>query len=106
LQFNARFLLRGTSKSGGSHARETGENLNIRVIGRQALISMKLFAATPSFAKHTRDLGRLGPSEVEITEAVRFVLSVDSHESRQDDLRIILKELGFDFDELHKKIHK
>jgi hypothetical protein len=85
---------------------EIGKNLKVNVIGRQALISMKLYAATPSFAKHTQDLVKLGPSAEEVKEALRFVLSVDSHESRQNDLRIILKGLGFEFDELRKEIDR
>jgi len=70
-------------------------NLKVNVIGRQALISLKLWAATPSFAKHTNDIKILKPSKEEIKEAVRFVLSVDNTKPRKDDLEIVLKEVGF-----------
>lgn len=33
-----------------------GKNLKVRLLGRQGLIATKLLAATPSFAKHTRDI--------------------------------------------------
>jgi len=75
-------------------------NLRINVIGRQALISLKLWAATPLHAKHTTDIKNLQPARQEISEAVRFVLSIDNSELRKDDLRIVLREAGFDFDEL------
>ena len=57
---------------------------------------MKLWAATPSFVKHTNDIKSLKPSKEEIKEAVRFVLSVDNTELRRDDLEIVLSEIGFD----------
>jgi hypothetical protein len=81
-----------------------GDNLKINLIGRQALISLKLYAATPSYSKHTDDINRLGPNTVEITEAVRFVLSIDSTEVRKDDLRVVLKDLGYDFDDIHRNV--
>ena len=83
-----------------------GENLKLRLLGRQGLIATKLLAATPSFTKHTLDLKGLAPKRSEIREAVRFVLSVDDHESRIQDLRIILDEIGYDFDEIWKKLDK
>jgi hypothetical protein len=83
---------------------EVDENLRIRLIGRQALISLKLYAATPSYSKHTTDINRLEPNVKEIIEAVRFVLSLDGTEVRKDDLRVLLKETGFDFDDLYKTI--
>ncbi len=79
---------------------EIGDNLKITLIGRQALIGMKLLASTPSYSKHTDDLKGLHPRKTEIEEAVRFVLSVDNDELRREDLRIVLKAIGFDFDEL------
>jgi hypothetical protein len=82
---------------------QVGKNLGVRLLGRQGLISTKLLAATPSYSKHTRDLKELAPTKKEIREAVRFVLSMDAHESRVEDLRIILDELGYDFDEIRKK---
>jgi hypothetical protein len=66
----------------------------VHVIGRQALISLKLYAASPVVDKHTKDLAQLEPDRGEIEEAVRFVLSVDGTEVRRDDLRVILKKLG------------
>jgi len=83
-----------------SRTLEVGENLKIGLISRQALISLKLYAATPSYRKHTEDLSNLRPSKKEITEALRFVMSIDDSDPRKDDLRIVMKELGFDFDEI------
>ncbi len=83
-----------------------GKNLKISLIGRQALISLKLYAATPSYSKHTTDIKRLRPNAVEITEAVRFVLSIDGTEMRMDDLCLVLKDLGFDFHDIHRKIER
>ena len=78
---------------------DIGDNLKITVIGRQALIGMKLLASTPSYTKHTDDIRSLNPRKEEIEEAVRFVLSMDNDELRKEDLRIVLKSIGFDFDE-------
>jgi len=78
---------------------DIGDNLKITLIGRQALIGMKLLASTPSYTKHTDDIRSLNPRKEEIEEAVRFVLSIDNDELRKKDLRIVLKDIGFDFDE-------
>jgi len=78
---------------------DVGDNLKITLIGRQALIGMKLLASTPSYTKHTDDIRSLNPREEEIEEAVRFVLSIDNDELRKKDLRIVLNAIGFDFDE-------
>jgi len=78
---------------------DIGDNLKITLIGRQALIGMKLLASTPSYTKHTDDIRSLNPRKEEIEEAVRFVLSIDNDELRKEDLRIVLKAIGFDFDE-------
>jgi hypothetical protein len=83
---------------------EVSKNLRVSLIGRQALISLKLYAATPSYRKHTDDINRLVPNSEEITEAVRFVMSFDETEVRKDDLRIVLKKLGFDFDDIYRNI--
>ena len=80
---------------------EVSDNLKIDLIGRQALISLKMYAATPSYSKHTLDIRNLRPNKEEISEAVFFVTSIDNSNPRQGDLRIVLKELGFDFDEIH-----
>ena len=77
---------------------DIGDNLKITLIGRQALIGMKLFASTPSYTKHTDDLRSLNPSKEEIEEAVRFVLTIDNDELRKEDLRIVLKTIGFNLD--------
>ena len=84
---------------------EVGKNLKISLIGRQALISLKLYAATPSYSKHTADINQLGPDITEIIEAVRFVLSLDGTDVRKDDLRVVLKDLGFKFDDIYEKIN-
>jgi hypothetical protein len=52
------------------------------------------------------DLSNLRPSKREIIEAVRFVMSMDDSDPRKDDLRIVMKELGFDFDEIHRNLAK
>jgi hypothetical protein len=78
---------------------DIGDNLKITLIGRQALIGMKLLASSPSYTKHTDDIRRLNPRKEEIEEAVRFVLSIDNDELRKEDLRIVLKALGYNFDE-------
>ena len=78
---------------------DIGDNLKITLIGRQALIGMKLLASSPSYTKHTDDIRSLNPRKEEIEEAVRFVLSIDNDELRKEDLRIVLKAIGFDFDE-------
>jgi len=82
---------------------DIGDNLKITLIGRQALIGMKLLASTPSYTKHTDDIRSLNPRKKEIEEAVRFVLSIDNDELRKKDLRIVLKAIGFDFDEFTGK---
>ena len=87
-----------------SRSIEVGKNLKISLIGRQALISLKLYASTPSYSKHTDDINRLKPTAAEITEAVRFVLSIDGTDVRKGDLRIVLKDLRFDFDDIHRHI--
>jgi hypothetical protein len=84
---------------------EVGKNLKISLIGRQALISLKLYAATPSYSKHTADINQLGPDITEIIEAVRFVLSLDGTDVRKDDLRVVLKDLGFKLDDIYEKIN-
>jgi hypothetical protein len=89
-----------------SRTLEVSENLQIGLISRQALISLKLYATTPSYRKHTVDLSNLRPSKREIIEAVRFVMSMDDSDPRKDDLRIVMKELGFDFDEIHRNLPK
>ncbi len=44
------------------------------------------------------------PGRDEISEAIRFVLSIDNSGLREDDLRNILKEIGFDFDEINNEL--
>jgi len=78
---------------------DIGDNLKIMLIGRQALIGLKLLASTPSYTKHTDDIRSLNPSKEEIEEAVRFVLSIDNDILRREDLQIVLKDIGFDYDE-------
>lgn len=85
---------------------EMGDNLRVALIGRQAMISLKLYATTPSYRKHTDDLSNLRPSKREITEALRFVMNIDDSNPRKDDLRVVMKELGFDFDEIHRNLAK
>jgi hypothetical protein len=89
-----------------SRSIEVSDNLKIGLISRQALISLKMYATTPSYRKHTMDLSNLRPSKKEITEALRFVMSIDDSDPREDDLRIVMKDLGFDFDEIHRNLAK
>jgi len=89
-----------------SRTLEVSDNLKIGLISRQALISLKLYATTPIYRKHTEDLSNLRPSKREITEALRFVMSIDDSDPRKDDLRVVMKELGFDFDEIHHNLAK
>jgi len=79
---------------------DISENLKVNLIGRQALIALKLLATTPSYTKHSVDIKSLNPSKEEIKEAVRFVLSIDNNELRRDDLLIVLRYIGFDLNEL------
>jgi len=89
-----------------SRTLEVSDNLSIGLISRQALISLKMYATTPSYRKHTEDLSNLQPNRNEIAEALRFVMSIDDSDPRKDDLRIVMKELGFDFDEIHRNLTK
>jgi hypothetical protein len=89
-----------------SRTLEVSDNLKIGLISRQALISLKLYATTPSYSKHTVDLSNLRPSKKEVVEAARFVMSIDGSDPRKDDLRIVMKEMGFDFDEIHRDLAK
>jgi len=89
-----------------SRTLDVSDNLKIGLISRQALISLKLYATTPSYRKHTADLINLRPAAKEMTEALRFVMSIDDSNPRKDDLRIIMKDLGFDFDEIHHNLAK
>ena len=83
---------------------EVGDNLKMHLIGREALITLKLYASTPTYTKHTTDIKSLKPTAEEISEAVKFVLSIDDTEPRRDDLRLVLEDLGFDYDEVIQKI--
>ena len=84
---------------------EVSDNLKISLICRQALISLKLYATTASYRKHT-EVSNLRPNKREIAEALRFVMSIDDSDPRKDDLRIVMKDLGFDFDEIHHSLAK
>lgn len=79
---------------------DVADNLKVSVIGRQALISLKMLAATPSYGKHTDDIKSLQPNVWEVTEAVRFVLDMDDNEMRREDLEVVLREVGFEFNEI------
>jgi hypothetical protein len=68
------------------------------------LIALKLYASTPSYTKHTIDIKSLKPAAEEISEAVKFVLSIDDTEPRRDDLRLVLRDIGFDYDKIIQKI--
>lgn len=82
------------------------DNLQIGLIGRQALISLKMYAAAPAYSKHTIDLKKLVPRRDEISEAIDFVMSMDNSNQRKDDLRAVLREVGYDFDEIQRESSK
>ncbi len=81
-----------------------GENLRIQLIGRQALISMKLFACNPSVRKHIDDLRVLRPTAEEIKIAALFCLERDPHPTSRRDLVQVINELGFEVDEVLEDI--
>ena len=83
---------------------EISDNFRLGLISRQALISLKMLAATPVYSKHTVDIKSLSPNKDEISEAVRFVLSIDNTNLRKDDLRVVLSDIGFNFDEIHSEL--
>jgi hypothetical protein len=68
---------------------EVGDNLKMHLIGRQALITLKLYASTPTYTKHTIDIKSLKPAE-----------------PRRDDLKLVLSDIGFDYDEVTQKIER
>lgn len=73
---------------------DVADNLTVWVLGRQALISLKLLAASPSERKHIRDLHALAPTRSELRRARDFVLALDSSAPRREDLALVLRELG------------
>jgi hypothetical protein len=79
---------------------ELGESLTVEVASRQALVSLKLYAAGPSTTKHLDDLRALAPGLDEIREAVRFVVEIDGSEPRLRDLEAVVAALGLDPREL------
>jgi hypothetical protein len=79
---------------------EVGRNLKVSIPGRQALLSLKLWAADPSYSKHTSDIKSMQPTTEEMQKAVSFVLNIDSTDLRKNDLQILLKQMGFEFDEV------
>ena len=72
---------------------DVAQNLTVRAVGRQTLISLKLLAASPSERKHIDDLKALAPSAAELALARKLVLGFDSSQPRQEDLKIVLDEL-------------
>jgi len=77
-----------------------GANLKVNVIGRQALISLKLYACNPSIRKHLDDMRALQPGKEEIKIAVKFCLAIDPHITSREDLEAVIRELGVDPDEV------
>jgi hypothetical protein len=77
-----------------------GNNLKLHIIGRQALISLKLYACNPSIRKHIDDLKTLQPNKEEVKIAARFCLANDSHITSRKDLAAVIRELEFDPDEV------
>ena len=77
-----------------------GKNLTVHIIGKQALISLKLYACNPSIAKHIDDLKALEPRKEEIKIAAQFCLSEDPHITSKQDLVEVIRKLEFDPDEI------
>lgn len=71
-----------------------GESLVVEVASRQALLSLKLLAASPSARKHLDDIHVMAPGRDEILEALRFVLDVDNSPPRHEELQEVLELLG------------
>jgi hypothetical protein len=83
-----------------SQSLSIGSNLNIHIIGRQALISLKMYASNPSVRKHIDDLKALHPNKTEIKAAAEFCLANDAHITIKEDLLAVIRELGFDPDDI------
>ncbi len=64
------------------------------MLGRQALVSLKLLTASPSERKHTNDLLVLAPTDQELDLAHSFVIETDGSTPRIEDLEIILNRLN------------
>ncbi len=80
---------------------DVAPNLTVWVLGRQALISLKLLAATPSARKHVDDLTALRPSASELQEGARFVRAYDPSQPTGEDLARVVRELGGSDDDSH-----
>lgn len=88
-------------------AREFGERLGLRLLGRFDLIALKLFAAIdagPRAPLHEADLRRLRPAYEELDAAVTWIQSLEGSAAFtarafgviRDDLRGLLIDLGFE----------
>lgn len=77
-----------------------GKNLQVHIIGRQALISLKLYACNPSVRKHIDDLKALRPTRKELEIAVEFYLAQDPHVTAREDLAAVISELEINPDEV------
>ena len=76
--------------------RNYGHCLTVRFLSRYDQIHFKLYAAVDQRGKHYDDLRALGPSEKEIKAAAMWSRTHDVSEGYKDELKNILKSLGFD----------
>jgi len=83
-----------------SRTLSVGRNIKLHIIGRQALISLKLYACNPSIRKHIDDLKALRPDKREIAIAAQFCLARDSHITARQDLAAVIRKLELDPDEI------
>ena len=76
--------------------RKFGQILTVRFLSRYDQIHLKLFAAVDQRGKHYDDLLVLKPNEEEIKAAANWSQTHDVSEGFREELRVILKSLGFD----------
>ena len=72
-----------------------GSRLDVFFVGRLDQIHFKLFAAVDRDDYHTQDLLALGPSEDEMEQAARWVLTQDVSEPFRMLLAALLKRIGY-----------
>ncbi len=75
--------------------RKYGDYLTIFFISRTDQIHFKLYASVDRDSYHVEDLLKLHPSEAEIEEAARWVLTQDTSQAFRELLRDFLKGIGY-----------
>jgi len=76
-------------------AREYGNQLSVYLIGRRDQVFFKLFAAVDRNDYHTQDLRALAPTEAEMLDAARWVLTQDVSEPFRMVLKDFLGRCGY-----------